>query len=457
MSNIVPRHDRSTRSGRSRVFSHPRRALALACLVSVAAEPLRAQRVEVPVEVTVEVDFGDRPRVVRKVAVERGADVVTATRAALPVEQDWLCCSPQDVWSIDGVGPDPRLDRYWSWRLGEAPGPNLPARHRLHGGETIVWNYGGGTLPNAGSVRVVSLLPAATEIAIAVGGEASLVALSHLCRQPEGKSLPRVMSTRIDSDTWSMGRIDDELRKAVAAGTPLYELDEAAIQALRPTHVLSQGLCPVCAVTPDQVQPALGKDAERCAKLVVLSPRSLAGIADDIRTVGATVGREHAGKVAARAFERRLEAVRALPPLPQRPRVAVLEWFDPLWASGEWIAEMVELAGGEPVLVGKAEPSRRVTWAELATAAPDVVVLAGCSMSIERAGREVATLFAHDEWRQLPAVQKQRVFLMDGERHFSTPGPGVAVGAEALARLLRGLQTGDVAAATEPWRQVLPR
>jgi hypothetical protein len=313
LSNIVPRHDRSTRSGRSRVFSHPRRALALACLVSVAAEPLRAQRVEVPVEVTVEVDFGDRPRVVRKVAVERGADVVTATRAALPVEQDWLCCSPQDVWSIDGVGPDPRLDRYWSWRLGEAPGPNLPARHRLHGGETIVWNYGGGTLPNAGSVRVVSLLPAATEIAIAVGGEASLVALSHLCRQPDGKSLPRVMRTSIDSDTWSMGRIDEELRKAVGAGTPLYELDEASIKALRPTHVLSQGLCPVCAVTPEQVGTTLGKDAERCAQLVVLSPRSLADIANDIRTVGATVGREHAGKVAARAFERRCHSARVLP------------------------------------------------------------------------------------------------------------------------------------------------
>ncbi|MBL9078426.1 MAG: ABC transporter substrate-binding protein [Planctomycetes bacterium] len=408
-------------------------------------------------EVTVDVDFGDRPRVVRKVAIERGADVVTATRAALPVEQDWLCCSPQDVWSIDGIGPDPRLDRYWSWRLGCAPGPDLPARHRLQGGETVVWKYGGGTLPNRGSVRVVSLLPAATEIAIAVGGEASLVALSHLCRQPDRANLPRVMRTRIDSDTWSMGRIDDELRKAGRAGTPLYELDEAAIRALRPTHVLSQGLCPVCAVTPEQVGAMLARDAERCAQLVVLSPRSLADIANDIRTVGATLGRTHAGKVAARAFERRLDAVRALPPLPQRPRVAVLEWFDPLWASGEWIAEMVEVAGGEPVLVGKDQPSRRLDWAELTAAAPDVVVLAGCSMSIERAERELPALVGSDAWRQLPAVQKQRVFLMDGERHFSTPGPGVAAGAEVLARLLRELQAGTAAASTEPWRQVVPR
>lgn len=457
MSYFAPWRDRSRRSGPfhrsvSSLLAAARSTLAVATCALGA--PLAAQRVQV----TVEIDFGvDRPRVVRTVDVDRGADVVTATRAALPVEQDWLCCSPQDVWSIDGVGPDPRLDRYWSWRLDGRPGPNLPARHRLQGGETVVWNYGAGTLPNAGTVRVVSLLPAATEIAIAVGGEASLVALSHLCRQPDGKSLPRVMRTRIDSENWSMGRIDDELREAVRAGTPLYELDEAAIRTLRPTHVLSQGLCPVCAVTPDQVGTTLGKEAERCAQLVVLSPRSLAGIADDIRTVAATVDRAHAGKVAARAFERRLEAVRALPPLPQRPRVAVLEWFDPLWASGEWIAEMVELAGGEPVLVGKDQPSRRLDWSELTAAAPDVVVLAGCSMSIERAARELPALVGHEAWQQLPAVQKQRVFLMDGERHFSTPGPGVAAGAEAVARLLRALQDGTAVAPNEPWRQVVPR
>lgn len=430
------------------------RALALAALLGTATSPTTAQQVQVHLEV----DFGaERPRVVRTVTVERGADVVTATSTALPVEQDWLCCSNEDVWSIDGKGPDPRLDRYWSWHLGDRPGPNLPARHRLQGGETVRWHYGAGAMAEPGRVRIVSLLPAATEITIAVGGERSLVALSHLCQQPPGASLPRVLRTSIDSDGWSMGRIDRELREATTAGAELYRLDEAAITALQPTHVFSQGLCPVCAVTPERIESALAKDTGPCAQLVVLSPRSLAGIADDIRTVGKVVGREHAGRVAARAFERRLTAVRDLAPLPQKPRVAVLEWFDPLWASGEWIAELVELAGGTPVLVGKDQPSRRIDWAELVAADPDVVVLAACSMSIPRAERELPALLQNTEWRTLRAVREGRVFLMDGEHHFSTPGPGVASGGEALARLLRSLAPGAPIASTADWRQVLPR
>lgn len=391
------------------------------------------------VHVTVKIEFGaSRPALERKVEVERGASVVVATRAAAPVEQDWLCCSKEDVWSIDGVGPDPRLDRYWFWTLDGAGGPNLPARHKLEGGEKIGWKIGVGKLSENNEVRAVSLLPAATEIAIAVGAERSLVALSHLCRQPEGRELPRVMSTSIDSERWSMKRIDDELKLALQRGAQLYALDEERIRALAPTHVLSQGLCPVCAVTPEQIGPALDKHGERCAELVVLSPHSLADIAQNIRDVGTALGRASAGQVAARAFERRFEALRALPQLPQRPRVAVLEWFDPLWASGEWIAEMVEVAGGEPVLCSAKEASKRVEWKDLVAADPDVIVLAACSMNVERTQRELPALQARPEWAQLRAVKAGRVLVMDGEKHVSTPGPGVADGAELLARWLRG-------------------
>lgn len=412
-------------------------AIALCATVGATAGAARAQQ---RVQVTVKIEFGaGRPALERKVEIERGASVVVATRAAAPVEQDWLCCSKEDVWSIDGVGPDPRLDRYWFWTLDGKGGPNLPARHKLQGGENIGWKIGEGKLSENNEVRVVSLLPAATEIAIAVGAERSLVALSHLCRQPEGRELPRVMSTSIDSEHWSMKRIDDELKLALQRGEKLYALDEERIRALEPTHVLSQGLCPVCAVTPDQVGPALGQHGERCAELVVLSPHSLADIAQNIRDVGTALGRASAGQIAARAFERRFEALRALPPLPRRPRVAVLEWFDPLWASGEWIAEMVEVAGGEPVLCSTKEASKRVEWKDLVAADPDVIVLAACSMSLERTQLELPALEERPEWTQLRAVKARRVIVMDGEMHVSTPGPGVAYGAEALARWLRAL------------------
>jgi iron complex transport system substrate-binding protein len=413
-------------------------APAAACIALAIGSPATAQQVQV----TVTIDFGGaRPPQRHEVTVAKGADVVAVTRAAVPVDQDWLCCSPQDVWAIDGVGPDPRLDRYWSWTLDGRGGPDLPARYRIGGGEAIGWRYGKGAVPEELTTRIVSLLPAATEIALAVGGERALVALSHLCRQPDGRELPRVLRTAIDAEAWSMRRIDDELRVAGQRGAAVYTLDEERIGALRPTHVFSQGLCPVCAVTPEQVAPTLAAappqgDGAR-AQLVVLSPHSLADIGKDIQTVGDAIGRGNAAKVAVRAFERRLAALRALPPLPKRPRVAVVEWFEPLWVSGEWIAELVDLAGGEPVLVGAQQPSRRVTWAELAAADPDVVVLAACSMTIARAERELPALLDQPAWRALRAVAAGQVFVLDAASHVSTPGPGVAAGGEVLARLLR--------------------
>lgn len=404
-------------------------------LIASMTAPVQSERVEVELSI----DFGGaRPELSKTLRVARGATVVELTRAAVAVEQDWLCCSSEDVWSIDGVGPDPRLDRYWFWTLDGKGGPNLPAKHRLEGGERIGWKYGAGALPNEFEARVVSLLPAATEIVVAVGGERALVGLSHLCAQPAGLELPRVMSTSIDSDNWSMKRIDDALRDAMKSGAKLYELDEERIRELKPTHVLSQGLCPVCAVTPEQVEPALAEHGEKCAKLVVLSPHSLADIAQNVRDVGEAIGRKSAGLVAARAFERRLEALRKLPEPEKRPRVVVIEWFEPLWVSGEWIAEMVELAGGEPLLAGPKDPSRRIEWKDLVAADPDVIVLAACSMSVERTERELGALTSNSEWNELRAVRSGRVHVMDGEKHFSTPAPSVAEGAERLSRLLRG-------------------
>ncbi len=396
------------------------------------------------ITVELRIDYGDaKPAFERSVEVQRGASVVDATKAAAALEQDWLCCSAEDVWAIDGVGPDARLDRYWFWTLNDKGGPNLPARHKLEGGERIGWKYGVGSLPDNLEARVVSLLPAATEIAIAVGGERALVGLSHLCRPPQGVELPRVMSTSIDSEAWSMRRIDDELKRAMQSGAQLYSLDDERIRSLKPTHVFSQGLCPVCAVTPEQVEPVLAEHGERCAKLVVLSPHSLADVAQNIREVGDALGRKSAGQIAARAFERRFEALRKRNAPSPRPRVVVLEWFDPLWVSGEWIAEMVEVAGGEPLLVGAKESSRRVEWSEFVSADPDVIVLAACSMSIERTERELPALHARAEWAALRAVKSARVLVMDGEKHFSTPGPGLADGAEALARELARLSAAQ--------------
>lgn len=396
------------------------------------------------VRVTLRIDFGPlgRPPIQRELALPRGSNLVDATRKVAPLEQDWLCCSKDDVWSIGGVGPDTRLDRYWMWKKDGALGPNFPVKHVLSDGERIEWIYSGGTTPVKLEARAVSLLPAATEIALAIGAENALVGLSHLCPQPAGRELPRVMSTSVDSDAWSMGRIDAYLREAVGRGEALYSLDEERIRALAPTVVMSQDLCPVCAATPQDVERSLGK--EKCAELLVLTPRSLADVAQNIRDVGVALGRSSAATIAARDFERRFEQLRARPHA-SKPRVLVLEWFEPLWVSGEWIAEMVAAAGGTPLVASAKEPSKRIEWKDVVAADPDVIVLAACSMSVARAEREVAALAAHPAWASLRAVRGSRVFLMDGERHFSTPGPGLARGAELLHGILR-----DPEAATPP-------
>jgi iron complex transport system substrate-binding protein len=423
---------------------------SLALLGATFQSPPPAQ-----VRVVATIDFGpiERPALRRELALERGSTAVDAARALAEVEQDWLCCSKDDVWSIGGVGPDARRDRYWSWTLGGRGGPALPAKYALEDGDEIGWKYGGSMKAVRLEERVVSLLPAATEIVIAVGGESALVGLSHLCPQPEGRELPRVLSTPIDSERWSMGEIDARVREASAKRESLYALDEELVRELAPTLVLSQGLCPVCAATPETVEGALGKHGETCAKLLVLSPHSLADVARDIREVGAAIGRKNAALVAARDFERRFEKLRALPEPSRRPRVAVIEWFEPLWVSGEWIAEMVEAAGGTPVLAGAKDSSRRVEWSELAAADPDVIVLAACSMDVERASRELGALRSRDEWRGLGAVKSSRVFLLDGERHTSTPGPRLAEGAELLAEILRAPDAA-VAPSAAAWKRV---
>jgi iron complex transport system substrate-binding protein len=412
----------------------------LSCAWLGSARPSLARDDRAMVSVTIVVDFGRAGRApLRKVVeIESGSDAVEATRAALPVEQDVLCCSSDDVWSIGDVGPDVRNHAYWFWRLNGGAAPAMPAEYFVAAGDTIEWSYGGKKPMRNAKHRVVSLLPAATDIVFAIGAEDDLVAISHLCAMPTTRKVPRVVTTTIDSDSLSMREIDAAVREASASKVSPYGLDETAISALEPTLVLSQGVCPVCAVPDDQAQRLTEPGARACAELLTLTPRTLADVAADIRRVGEALDLKNGAAVVARDFERRIENVRekAASRETARPSVVVLEWFDPLWVSGEWSVEMVDAAGGRPLLVTAAEPSRRVDWSDLERADPDFIVLAACSMDIERATRELPALVGHAGWRSLRAVRENRVYLLDGEHHFSSPGPGLARGVEVLGEII---------------------
>lgn len=277
----------------------------------------------------------------------------------------------------------------------------------------------------AGRIRIVSLLPAATDILHAVGAGDRLVGVSHLCEAPA--QVPRVLSTPIDSERWDMKRINEEVRRLGRTGEPMYVVDEARVTGLRPDVIFTQGLCPVCAAGPETVK---GVPVPR---LVTLTPHSLEDVAKDIETVGAAVGRSEAGRTVAAEFRDRIARVRsACAARSPKPKVTVVEWYAPPWVSGEWIPEMVEAAGGVYVPLKPGEGSRPATWEELHAADPDIVVLAPCSMTAERAKREMPLLEEQSPWGELRAVREGRVAVMDGAAHFSASGPRLAEGVEAL-------------------------
>ncbi len=283
-------------------------------------------------------------------------------------------------------------------------------------------------------MRIVSLLPAATEIARALGLAEHLVGISHECDGPPPvPGLPRLTQPALPGGL-PTAEIDRRVREAARAGRPLYALDTTLLRRLRPDLVLTQSLCGVCAVAAGAVHAAL---AGTGARVLELAPRRLADVLEAVRAVGEAAGvAARAGALAA-ALRRRIEAVRQRSArAASRPRVAFLEWLDPPYAAGHWNPELVALAGGREVLGEAGAPSRRVTWDEIAAAAPEVLLVACCGMAPAEAAPELERLARDPRWQALPAVRAGRVHLLDGARLFTRPGPGLVEGLERLAALL---------------------
>ena len=283
--------------------------------------------------------------------------------------------------------------------------------------------------------RIASLLPGATEIALALGLRESLVAVSHSCDFAEVAQLPRVTRTRIPKDAPSR-EIDSVVRAALARGESLYEVDAIKLDALEPDLILTQGLCQVCAVGPGQVaqvMPALRSSPE----VLSLEPRTLEETFAEILRVGKAVGCYSRAEQVVAALRRRVDAVQARrPPRSHRPRVAFLEWIDPPICGGHWNPELVDLAGGEDGLGRPGEPSRSLAWDELLAWQPEVLVVACCGYSAQRARAELPLLSSRPGAAELPCMRSGRVYVADGVTLFSRPGPSLVASLEALAAML---------------------
>jgi iron complex transport system substrate-binding protein len=286
-------------------------------------------------------------------------------------------------------------------------------------------------------VRIVSLLPGATETVCALGLADSLAGISHECdHPPEVRGKPRLTRPTFETAGLSGAEISIRVGSEGAAGRPLYHLDAALLASLHPDLVLTQSICGVCAVDLPEVERIVRSMAPP-PRVLSLDPAGLEDVVKDVRRVGAACGVAGAADRTAAALRARIRAVadragRAT----HRPRVVYLEWLDPPMVGGHWIPEMIVGAGGEDPLGRAGEPSRRVGWDEIARANPDLLVLGPCGFDLPRARGERDSVAGRPEFRALWAARSGEAYLVDANAHFSRPGPRLVEGLEILASLL---------------------
>lgn len=281
-------------------------------------------------------------------------------------------------------------------------------------------------------MRIASLLPSATEIVCALGARAELVGTSHECDFPSDvQDLPRLTSARIDLGGDSLA-IDGAVREVIRDALSIYAVDDALLAELRPDVIITQDLCEVCAVSLDDVRSAVARIANReDVKIVSLSPTRLEDVLGDIQRVAAGLGLRARGAEVRETLERRLDALaKRSAALGRRPRVASIEWIEPIMLGGTWMPELIVRAGGEPVGVEDGAPAPTLSPAQLAALEPDVVVLKPCGFTLERTMQERDRIEAHI----LAALPEHTdVYVADGNAFFNRPGPRLVESAEILA------------------------
>ncbi len=286
-------------------------------------------------------------------------------------------------------------------------------------------------------MRIVSLLPAATEICYALELGGDVVGVSPECDYPSAaRDHPRVSRVLLDYDGKTGGETSRMVGETLAKGDPLYRVDETALRAAAPDVILTQGLCEVCAPSVGDVR-AVAKGLPRHPRIVSLDPHRLREVLDDVERVGKACGAEGAAKSLVEELRERIQRVAFLTSrIHERPATACLEWLDPLFAAGHWVPEMVDLAGGVDALVKPGERSRRVEPRDVVLAAPKIAVLMPCGFHMDRARQEAGRLTAQPWWRDLPAARANRVWVVDGSSYFNRPGPRLVDGLEILAHVL---------------------
>jgi len=287
-------------------------------------------------------------------------------------------------------------------------------------------------------MRIVTLLPSATEIVCALGLRDNLVGVSHSCNFPESVSELSIMTSTHMPYTESSEVIDAYVREHLTGQEALYDLDLEKLRKASPDFIVSQTLCDVCAVSTGDVLTAI-RDLPSQPTLIDLEPHTLDDVFADIINVGAKLGVANRARDLVEELRSRCQHVAELTSrvsAAKRPRVAFLEWLFPPFNGGHWNPELVELAGGIDILGSPGQPSSTQSWETIVELQPDVLFIACCGLRVDRALEDVAKASESEVWQALPAVRSGRVHVADGNAYFSCPGPRLVDGLEQMAVLL---------------------
>ncbi|MFB9843455.1 cobalamin-binding protein [Mucilaginibacter ginsenosidivorans] len=291
------------------------------------------------------------------------------------------------------------------------------------------------------SQRIISLLPAATEIVCALGLENNLVGRSHECDFPASvKQLPVCSEANIPDGLSSIG-IDKKVKELLYDALSIYTVNREKIKELAPDVVITQAQCEVCAVSLEDVEAALTGYLDKQAQIISLQPNSLEDVFNNIRQVALALGVTENGERLIEDLQERVDIIRhKLKFIENKPTLACIEWLDPLMVSGNWVPELVSIAGGSSILAEAGKHSPFVQWSDIQEADPDIILVMPCGFSIERTMKEIHLLLAQLGFADLKAVKNNRLYITDGNQYFNRPGPRIVDSIEILAEIINPRQ-----------------
>ena len=290
-------------------------------------------------------------------------------------------------------------------------------------------------MTDTANFRIVSLLPSATEIIDCLGLTPALVGRSHECDYPATvKDLPVCTEARLDSNKKS-GQIDADVKSLMQKALSIYKIKIEVLEQLKPTHIITQDQCDVCAVNLPEVERAIAQLTDSNAQIISLQPKILKEVWQDISRVAKALEVEAQpvldrlqGRI--KAIDDKVEVL-----VTEKPTVVALEWTEPLMVGANWIPELIEIAGGKPLLSNRGEHSPYLFWETLIDIDPEIIVIMPCGFDLERTVQESEILTKHPAWKTLKAVKQKKVFVTDGNAYFNRPGPRLVDSAEILAEI----------------------